>query len=290
MHKIYRIKSLVFTLRSLNSCEMAGKGRGKSRLSLAAPAPLDEELALDWSRCIICQGRPTDKTVCPAENPIPSRQNMGYIKVAANLEKLKDADFILPSKLSVLKLDGGEGIERTLQQNSARWHPDCIVHYRQGTRLDRLVAVAQKAQEQFADPEQSASDSIESQTPYTRSRRAAVSGSASTARLKTNVCFLCNLEDHTANLTSACTKELHKNIEEAARKVGDTSLIALLATGDVISLELKYHLRCLTRLYNKARRLDGFKKGVSEAVICEGIAFSDLAVYIQSTCFPTFFD
>lgn len=64
--------------------------------------------------------------------------------------------------------------------------------------------------------------------------------------------------------------------------MGDTALLALLATADVIALEAKYHLKCLTKLYNKARREDQKENTIDASLMCEGLAFSDLAAFNHS--------
>jgi hypothetical protein len=95
-----------------------------------------------WGKCIICQGRPGEKTECPAKKFIATRRNLGYKVVACNLQKLRDADFTFPSKLTVLCLDDGGGLEATLQAREALWHKDCMLPYRQGPKFNRLLADA----------------------------------------------------------------------------------------------------------------------------------------------------
>lgn len=65
-------------------------------------------------------------------------------------------------------------------------------------------------------------------------------------------------------------------------KLNDTELLAILSEGDLVAIEAKYHLRCLARLYNKVSRSECKTSGDQERLLCEGIAFADVLVFIQT--------
>ena len=64
--------------------------------------------------------------------------------------------------------------------------------------------------------------------------------------------------------------------------VGDTALLAKLATGEMIAIETKYHENCLRSLYNRARQ--EAPKGNSGRESClHGIAFAELVTFLEDT-------
>lgn len=258
---------------------VGGKGRGRHRLSLAGPVSLSHETTtVDWGKCVVCQSDTSEKLDCPGDNPIISRRTTGYLSFAAKLQALSEfKDYILPSKQRVQPLDNGTGFDSTLRAHKARWHKSCMTIYRDAPRFQALLRRLKQEEEKVADAEQPST--TESPSESSRQTRSAGVGPL---QLKGNVCFLCKSFDSPENLHLCSTKEVHQHISDSAKKVGDTDLLALLATADVIALEAKYHLKCLTKLYNKARRLDTRGDKHEGTVMCEGIAFSDLAAFIHS--------
>ena len=64
--------------------------------------------------------------------------------------------------------------------------------------------------------------------------------------------------------------------------VGDTALLAKLATGEMIAIEAKYHQNCLRSLYNRVRQ--EAPKGNSGQESClHGIAFGELVAFLEDT-------
>ncbi|CAH1107918.1 unnamed protein product [Psylliodes chrysocephalus] len=61
----------------------------------------------------------------------------------------------------------------------------------------------------------------------------------------------------------------------------NSELLAMLNSGDLVALEAKYHKECLVDLYYRARRCKMCQDGDSATNLCEGIAFSNLLIYIQ---------
>ena len=52
------------------------------------------------------------------------------------------------------------------------------------------------------------------------------------------------------------TYDTDVKVRRCATVLEDTALLAKLASGDMIALEAKYHLKCLSTLYNRARATD----------------------------------
>ena len=58
-------------------------------------------------------------------------------------------------------------------------------------------------------------------------------------------------------------------------------LLAKLSKGDMVALDAKYHSKCLSALYNHARK---FKAGAQQGEHpMSGIAFAELVMYIEET-------
>ena len=77
------------------------------------------------------------------------------------------------------------------------------------------------------------------------------------------------------------TYNIDPKVQRCALELEDTNLLAKLAPGDMIALEAKYHLKCLTNLYNRARALENAdaEKGSNEHF--HGIAFAELVSFME---------
>ena len=64
--------------------------------------------------------------------------------------------------------------------------------------------------------------------------------------------------------------------------MGVTKLLAKLSAGDVVAIEMKYHLKCLTSLYNRAKAVESQEtlKGQQDNMI-HSVAFAELVVYVE---------
>ena len=54
-------------------------------------------------------------------------------------------------------------------------------------------------------------------------------------------------------LHECATKKLDEDLRKMAIKLQDTALLARISGGDLVAIEAKYHLDCLTRYRNKYR-------------------------------------
>ncbi|KAK3915993.1 2-dehydro-3-deoxyphosphooctonate aldolase [Frankliniella fusca] len=117
----------------------------KAELVVAASAPIEicKLPVTNWNICCLCQKNDNSSLVWPANNPILSKRNLGYMTLSANLEKLKGLDHALPSNRPVTSLDEGGGIHDTLKKRQAKWHKTCRDKY-MPPKLDNLLVVLQR--------------------------------------------------------------------------------------------------------------------------------------------------
>ena len=135
------------------------------------------------------------------------------------LQKLNDQ----PLPLNPLRLNNGSGIEQTLVENSAKYHPSCYLLFN-NTQVQR----AKKRKETGTgdtDPSQS------------RAKRSHID-------TKQNVCFICEEFDERKNLHQVEFVKTCVKLKEMANSVNDIRLMATLSGPDAIALELKYHTQC----------------------------------------------
>ena len=136
----------------------------------------------------------------------------------------------MPIAFDPSRLDEGEGVENTLVRNGAKYHNSCRLLFK-NTKLER-------AQQRRAVP----STSGAMDEPRSKRRK-----SADIPKVE---CFFCEEEDDISNLQKGMTKRLNEHLNQCARTLNDGKLLAKLNGGDVVALEVKYHLRCLQKLYN----------------------------------------
>lgn len=88
-----------------------------------------------------------------------------------------------------------------------------------------------------------------------------------------------------SQLHAASTLEVDRKVRECALLLKDGNLLAKLSTGDMIAIEAKYHTKCLTMLYNKARqhKLSSQRNTRSEHRREEEFAFAELVAYIEES-------
>ena len=70
-------------------------------------------------------------------------------------------------------------------------------------------------------------------------------------------------------------------MRKCARDLQDENLLAKLSAGDLIAQEAKYHAKCLSNLYNRARAQISQDQDASDEQICKGIAWTELISYIE---------
>ena len=222
---------------------------------------LEVSRTTNWNICVLCQ----EDTGATLQCPVNSKRGYtgdGYISLAAHLTKFSELGQI-PMNIDIARLNGGDGIEPTLQRHSARWHKACRLKVNQ-IKLERLEH-SMKSKNDMAGPSSIA----------TRSRHGKLD-------LTEDICFLCNEPAGSTTLHRACTHDIHAKVQRCAIILEDTDLLAKLAPGDMVALEAKYHTKCLANLYNRAR-------AATESAIADtgvdarvrGIAFAELVTFME---------
>lgn len=229
---------------------------------LAASANSVKAYNYNWEACLFCQTT-DEKLVCPATS---SRKDAGsgYKTLELNLRGFAEIGH-LPISLSINQLDEGGGIATTLLKRKARWHKLCRDSFNQ-TKLNRL--------KRRINVDGEASCSVASPKKRTRS------SCASKVAKDIQVCMFCDLGD--GELHQATTFGLNDRVRAAALKLNDSKLLAKLSEGDVIAIEMSYHLKCLSALYRRAEAVDSVILGddINDRMQCS-IAFAELIAYIK---------
>ena len=190
--------------------------------------PRPSKFWTDWSKCCLCQKKKNEELKSPrVQQP---QGHDGYTMIATNIP-LFYAINEMPIVLDPARLDDGGGLEETLRKNKPQYHQSCRLMLN-NTKLER----ARKRRAERVQPE-------ECQTKLRRTI------------LKKTVCFICDKEASSSELRQVMTMSLNNRLNECARNVNDGKLLARLSIGDAIAQELKYHLECLTDLYNRERGL-----------------------------------
>ena len=146
----------------------------------------------------------------------------------------------LPILFNPARLDEGDGIESMLKRNKAKYHFSRKLLFN-NTKSERAQMIAQhRASESVEDATEDNEDAqYHSRRPRSQSSQ--------------DLCFICDDESITSPLREAITMEVNKTLNESARNLGDTTLLAKLSAGDVVAQEFKYHPACLAGLYNRKR-------------------------------------
>ena len=207
-----------------------------------------QKISGGWGACprghALCASGPPPflfSWICPCSTAVSSKNSTkatlgsGYKSLSNHLNQFKDLGHM---PVDVKRLDEGDGIEATLMRHQAGWHKTCYLKYNQ-TKLKRLhkrsVAVKEKT---------------DIRGVYTRLSQGGID-------LTESKCFLCEEPAGSAGLHNVSTYDTDAKVWRCATVLEDTALLAKLAPGDMIALEAKYHLKCLSTLYNRARATDG---------------------------------
>lgn len=230
---------------------------------------LGGQVVVDWSRCCLCQCNNQEKLLCPARNPVEKTRNSGYENFSKSVKTLIPFSYVLPSRMPINIFGDGESILDALINNEAKWHKSCIRQFLE----PRLTALVKKLD----------IDTSEKAEETTKARGNKNTRSKVTFAVPQNqLCFLCKNPESKIQALHRCeTKQIHERVLDSAKILENSELLAMLNSGDLVALEAKYHKECLVDLYYRARRCKMRQDGDSATNLCEGIAFSNLLIYIQ---------
>ena len=164
--------------------------------------------------------------------------------------------------LDVEKLDEGIGIQETMMIHSVKWHKTCSLKFNK----QALQRVSRKQTKQRSKN----AGTSDVQTPSAFSHTTAL-----------DLCFFCNEPAGTTNLHKALTRKVDMKVRRCALQLEERKPPAKLSAGDMIALESKYHLNCLTTLYNKARQATEKQEKEENYSHLHGIAFAELVAYME---------
>ena len=230
---------------------------------MANSSPAPAKWQTDWSKCCLCQ-KETQEVLKAPPTRYSSDQD-GYSMISMNIPLFYEIND-LPIILDPARLDEGGGIDGTLRRNKAMYHQSCRLLFN-NTKLDR--AKKRRAQN---------SNQGDCQTKMRRAHE---------GQKSTLACFLCNTEAPASELRQVMTMQLNQRLNECAKALNDGKLLAALSGGDAIAQELKYHVTCLTNLYNRERAsLRTIKRRAREQTREQNAypqAFSELVICIVET-------
>jgi hypothetical protein len=216
-------------------------------------------ISIDWQKCAICQIEKSEKLICPL-NTVQAEKGAGYTTLARDLLGFQEIG-ALPTHLCLLTDDDA------LLKNQARWHRTCRAKYDKG-KLARKIESSNK-KDRLDDCEQ----------------RACTRSSLKISKDCVPTCFFCEepAKKYGSKLRSASTKDIDFRVRNAATMKKDLRILTKLAAGDMIAIEAKYHINCLTAYNNEVRPLREENPEAKLSQQLQGIAFAELVAYMEES-------
>lgn len=94
-------------------------------------------------------------------------------------------------------------------------------------------------------------------------------------------CFFCDEPASSVGLHEAATYQIDKKVRKCVYELEDTALLAKLGARDMIVIEAKYHKKCLSTLYNRARQATSQNNAGDEDCCLHGIALAELVAFME---------
>lgn len=225
----------------------------------ANPSPTPTQTT-DWSKCALSQLASKEQLTCPTDT--------GYKTTAENILHFHDL-YCMPVQVDVSRLDQGNGIESTFKEHKTKWHKSCYLKFTTN-KLERAKERKRKSTEEVT-------------TSKRIFKRSSTGEADVSVESKSPVCFFCSKpETRSEKLPEVSTFQVDFRVRKCAHELRDENLLTKLCAGtDIIALEAKYHARCLTNLYNKARLMVAQEPGTSSDQTRKGITLAELIPYIE---------
>ena len=172
--------------------------------------------SIDWRLCVICQQTTSEHVKCPLNAPGSGDKSVtceSFLNRANAFRELKQLPVPLAEGITVNDLTMNKGV----------WHKSCHFKFSQ----DRLERAKRK---RLINGDEHAGIK-------TRPQRLSP---------EKNVCIFCG--DESGLLHEFRTLEADSRVRSMATDLQDTALLAKIEGGDLIALDEKYHLACLTQL------------------------------------------
>lgn len=245
----------------------------------------------DWSLCFICQlEKSNEKTLNPSSSiklrNNPEKLYACYKEVTDNIQELKELgelpDFIVVHDYSGGGVsgssmgDGGGGAQNVVQlmmSNSVVWHKSC----RNATDNQKVERARKKHEESISPVKTRRLSSGAKSTTQASS----MPSTSFCAPVNTS-CIFCGEVGNKKELRRAATLGLDRKVKECAQVVGDRSLLAKLAAGDMVAIDAVYHRACLTRLYRKAETVGCDTNENNETQVIRAYVLNELLDFIEN--------
>ena len=188
---------------------------------------------MDWSACLICQQKTSEDLKCPLDGPGTGDKTAPYKNFLTNVCAFRKIDR-LPQKLG---FNEGVTVEYFVAHR-AKWHKSCHRKFAK----EKLHRVEWKRKLTLDDPDTATDENCQKDHQI----------------LPKSSSIFCGKEDD--HLHEFRTLNADANIRWIATDLQDTTLLAKISGGDLIAIEAKYHLTCLTEL--RKRRHGSFGKWI----------------------------
>ena len=213
---------------------------------------------MDWTLCIVCQKSTHEPLRCPLNADGFEENSEPYKSFLDNVNYFREVN-----QLPVpLPFDEASNVEQ-FARHRAQWHKSCHFKF----CADKLERARKRARASFSETCAAAEK---------RQRREPLDKSA---------CLFCGKSD--GRLHNYESLDADENLKVKATELGDTELSSRLAGGDVIALEAKYHLTCLTGFRNRHRSLTRQRQNSSDCKKQErqikSKAFVELVSHVENS-------
>lgn len=214
---------------------------------------------LNWDLCIICQQDTQQPLKCPLKSPgTSSDKKDAYRSFLTNVEEFRRID-ALPVKLCF----GRDETADSFASHSASWHKSCHLKFN-NSKLSKAI---RKKDDHSDEPEQ--------KRPTKRQA------------LDLCKCLFCGEEGKESDvLHEVSTFDADKNIRTMITELNDAQLLKRIVGGDLMAMESKYHLTCLTKLRNRYRsqtRKTNQTPELTDQRMNESRVFVELTSYIENS-------
>ena len=169
----------------------------------------------------------------------------------------------LPRNLKNLceKFETPDDLSNHLISNEAVFHKTCTNLYNKQKLCRKRKSLDKERENNYDDEE----DEVIPEKRVNKKRMLDASAVAN------NICLFCEkVEESEENLHQCQTFRLNDKIKKIAKELDDHQLLAKFSKGDMIATKAKYHLRCLTDLYNRHRALQSSSMEEDEQKFIEG--------------------
>ena len=188
---------------------------------------------IDWKLCIVCQAKSKEDLRCPTRNALDVYKN--FLKNVEEFQKINS----LPVKIDF----GDEGTATNFLSNKASWHKQC--HQKFNNSMLECAKLKRKR------------ESTEIEDEHRRPKRQ--------SSILRDICIFCD-KITSEQLHEVTTLNVDKSIKSMATEMSDHELLVKISGGDLIALEAKYHLNCLT-IYRNLYRTFSTQNAILQNVI-----------------------